>query len=95
MTCGIGLRCGSDLALLWLWHRQAAAAPIQPLAWEPPYATRVALKSKDKIKIKTELVVKLQLSSKSKGIANSYLNFFDKLELNTLVLFKCLLLTFP
>ena len=27
-----------DPALLWLWHRLAAAAPIGPLAWEPPYA---------------------------------------------------------
>ena len=27
-----------ELALLWLWCRLAAAAPIQPLAWEPPYA---------------------------------------------------------
>ena len=39
-----------DLALQWLWHRLAAAAPIQPLAWELPYATGVALKSKNKIK---------------------------------------------
>ena len=28
-----------DLALLWLWHRPAATAPIRPLAWEPPHAT--------------------------------------------------------
>ena len=34
--------------LLWLWHRLAAAAPIRPLAWERPYATCVALKSKNK-----------------------------------------------
>ena len=27
-----------DPALLWLWCRPAAIAPIQPLAWEPPYA---------------------------------------------------------
>ena len=27
-----------DLALLWLWCRPAATAPIRPLAWEPPYA---------------------------------------------------------
>ena len=27
-----------DLALLWLWCRPAAEAPIRPLAWEPPYA---------------------------------------------------------
>ena len=27
-----------DLALPWLWCRHAVAAPIQPLAWELPYA---------------------------------------------------------
>ena len=36
----------SDLALLWLWCRLAAAAPIRPLTWKPPYATGVAIKSK-------------------------------------------------
>ena len=35
-----------DPVLLWLWCRQAATAPIQPLAWEPPYATDAALKKK-------------------------------------------------
>ena len=28
MSCLGGHRCNSDLALLWLWHRPAAAAPI-------------------------------------------------------------------
>ena len=46
--CGIGRRCGSYPALLWLWCRPAAIAPIQLLAWEPPYATGPALKSKKK-----------------------------------------------
>ena len=32
-----------DLALLWLWCRQAGAVPIQPLAWELPHATGSAL----------------------------------------------------
>ena len=32
-----------DLALLWLWCRVVATAPIGPLAWEPPYAEGVAL----------------------------------------------------
>ena len=41
MSCGVGRRCGLDLALLWLWYRPAAEAPIQPLAWEPPYAAGV------------------------------------------------------
>ena len=36
----------SGLKILWLWHRPAASAPIQPLAWEPTYAVSVALKSK-------------------------------------------------
>ena len=37
-----------DLMLLWLWCRPAAVPPIQPLAWEPPYATGMALKRKKK-----------------------------------------------
>ena len=30
------------LALLWLWRRLVAIAPIRPLAWEPPYAAGAA-----------------------------------------------------
>ena len=44
MSCGVGHRRGLDLMLLWLRHRSAATALIRPLAWEPLYATRVALK---------------------------------------------------
>ena len=44
MSCGVRRRCGSDLALLWLWHRPAATAPKRLLACEPPYASSVALK---------------------------------------------------
>ena len=55
MSCGVGLRCSLDPALLWPWCRPAAVAPIGPLAWEPLYAAGVALKSKEtknkKIKI--------------------------------------------
>ena len=43
MSCGVGHRHSSDPVLLWLWCRQAATAPIQPLAWEPPYAADAAL----------------------------------------------------
>ena len=46
MSCGVGHRHGSDLA--WLWQRPAATVPIQPLAWEPPYAVGVALKKPKK-----------------------------------------------
>ena len=57
MSCGVVCRHSSDLALLWLWHRPAAVAPIGPLAWEPPYATGAALKEKKKKKEKSSLVV--------------------------------------
>ena len=40
------------MALLWLWHRAEVAAPIQPLAWEPPYAKSASLKSQKKKKKK-------------------------------------------
>ena len=53
MSCGVGLR-SLDLALLWLWHRPAAAAPILPLAWELPYAVGGAPKSKNKNKNKKQ-----------------------------------------
>ena len=54
MRCGVGHRPGWDPVLLWLWlwRRLAATAPIQPLAWEPPYAAHVALKRKNKTKQK-------------------------------------------
>ena len=48
MSCDVGHRRGLDLALLWLWCRPAAAALIQPLAWELPYANGVATKSEQK-----------------------------------------------
>ena len=44
VSCGVGHRRGSDLVLLWLRCRPAAAAPIGPLAWEPPCAAGAALK---------------------------------------------------
>ena len=42
-SCGVGCRRGLDPALLWLWCRPAATAPIRPLAWEPPHTMGVAL----------------------------------------------------
>ena len=42
----VGYRCGTDLVLLWQWHRPAAAALIPTLAWELPYATGAAQQKK-------------------------------------------------
>ena len=53
MSYGVGCRHGLDLALLWLWCRPAAAAPIQPLTWEPPYAVGVALKRQKEKRLRT------------------------------------------
>ena len=39
----VGPTCGSDPTLLWLRCRPEASAPVQPLAWEPPFAVGVAL----------------------------------------------------
>ena len=50
MSCGVGCRHGSDLALLWLWCRLAAIALIRPLAWEPPYTAGAALEKTKKKK---------------------------------------------
>ena len=47
-NCGVGHKCGSDVALLWLCHRLAAAALMQPLAQELPYALGAALKRREK-----------------------------------------------
>ena len=51
-------RRGSDSALLWLWCRPAARAPIGALAWELPHAVTAALKrQKAKKKKKSTLVL--------------------------------------
>ena len=46
VSCSLGHRHGSDLTLLWLWHRPEAVAPTQPLAWKLPCASGAALKIK-------------------------------------------------
>ena len=63
MNSGVGHRCGLDPVLLWLWRRPAAAALIQPLAWElrgSPKKTKKKKKKKSEKKImnlKNRLVV--------------------------------------
>ena len=50
MNCGLGWRRSSGLALLWLWRRLAATAPIRPLTWKLTYASGSALKRQKKKK---------------------------------------------
>ena len=48
MSCGVGCRHGSDLALLLAVVWAVAVALIQPLAWELPYALGAAHEKKKK-----------------------------------------------
>ena len=48
VSCGVGHKGSSDLALLWLWLRPQRTAPPEPHTWQPPYATGTALKKKKK-----------------------------------------------
>ena len=68
MSCGVGGRHGLDLAFLCLWCRPAAVAQIPPLAWEPPYALDVALKSKNETKQKEFLCI--NITPKAKMLIN-------------------------
>ena len=52
MSCSVGHRSALDMALLWLWYRPVDTAPVQPLAWEPPYALDAALEKTKKKKRK-------------------------------------------
>ena len=74
-----------DRALLWLWCRLAATAPIRPLAWEPPYAVGAALKGRKK-------------KRKKKNVSFSALMWHFRLELTLRSIFQGLqepLLNFP
>ena len=57
MTCGVGRRRSSDLALLLLWLRLwlVATTPIRPLACEPPYAAGAALEKAKRPKKKKKV----------------------------------------
>ena len=52
MRCGVDHIHDSDPALLWLWCRPVAVAPIRPLAWEPLYTVGAALKKEKNKKAK-------------------------------------------
>ena len=73
VSCGVGRRHGSDPEWLWLWCRPAATAPIRPLAWEPPYATGVAL---GKAKRQKKKDTKKNQKTKLKDLARSVILYW-------------------
>ena len=62
MSCGVDCRCSSDPTFLWLWRKPVATTPIQPLAWEPPYAAGAAqeMAKRQKKKKKKKDICKLK-----------------------------------
>ena len=85
MSCGVGRRQGSDLALVWLWRRPAATVPIQPLAWESPYAAGAALKKKKKKKKRPQKNCKSK-TQKDQMFPSKVLHPRTKLNYNTVKL---------
>ena len=76
VSCGVGCRRASDPELLRLRCRPMATAPIRPLAWEPPYASGVALKrQKDKKKKKKKKERKKRKEKKDTQIFPYFHNF--------------------
>ena len=74
MSCGVGRRRGSDLALLWLWHRLVATAPIRSLTWEPPCAEGAALnktkQNKNKFGVRVSLPHAQVCKERERGALN-------------------------
>ena len=50
MSCGVGLRCGSDPALQWLWCRPAIVPPIGPPSLGTSICHRFSPKKQNKTK---------------------------------------------
>ena len=68
MSCGVACRHSLDPALLWLWCRPVAVAPVWPLAWGLPYAVGLVLKSKKNKKIKKFTAVVGKTDSRCKRV---------------------------
>ena len=88
MSCGVGQRCGSDPALLWLWRRPAAVALIQPLAWELPYAVGVALKEQNKTKQNKTKIFLQRVWKRRKGNTSKSYCLKGKCNVNTQTCFR-------
>ena len=67
MGCGVGRRCGSYLALLWLWLRPEATAPVRPPGLGTSHMPCVALEKDEKTKKKKK-------KKKKKKIQEYFLN---------------------
>ena len=71
LWCRSKMRLGSGIVLLW--HRPAAAAPIQSLAWEFPHVASAALKSKEKKELPYDQAILLQSRNLKKVKAETWI----------------------
>ena len=81
MSCALGCSHGSDPALLRLWCRLAATAPIWPLAWELPYAEGAAqemVKRQNKKQKNEQTNKKTTFKSLPQILTGRYSNFKDE-----------------
>ena len=76
-----------DPVLLWLWYRPVAA--IGPLAWEPPYATGVALKRQKRPKKRDKKFFKKSLCYHQTSVLNLYpsMTYLFQIDHITAILF--------
>ena len=72
MSCGVGRRPGSDLALLWC--RLAATALIRPLAWGPPYAAGSGPRKGKKTKKKKKKEIEIRVIPHTIKLSGFYCN---------------------
>ena len=80
----VGCRRGSDPALLWLWCRPVATAPIRPLAWESPYAAGAAqeIAKKDQ---KKKIIKKINKKLKWQYMENKEDQEQPKIKINSIL----------
>ena len=77
MSCGVGCRHGLDLALLWLWHRRAAAALIHLPRHQPGnfhYTAGATTKRKKKLVL---CLIKLFSPHQSWACLRAFLSSLD------------------
>ena len=81
---GVGHRCSGDPALPWLWVRPSAAPPIQPLAWELPYAMGAPPPPKKECRETGTLIYCWQEYKMVQPLGKPVWWFFNKLNLELL-----------
>ena len=67
VSCGVGCRHNQILCCCGCRVKLAATAPIRPLAWEPPYATGMALEKAKRQKKKKKKSIFPALNYVTKG----------------------------